>query len=209
MFDLGLVPHGGEIEPLQVALQEVLHGAQILGLHRAKPPRRRLVGHAVFPGLELRLAVGRARAEADFIQLRPVQCAVVVPAGADGPREHNAARVNGLPRPFQVDPPGDLLDQDGSEPLASQLLVDAEEVDLGTADDVVAHAHLGWDGRDKGAEGVSTANADVPLFLPPWRQQRPGNVSHARAPKPGSASAYHFSSEFEYLNLNMASSSST
>ena len=27
--------------------------------------------------------------------------------------------------------------------------------------------------------------------------------------EPGCASAYHFSSEFEYLNLNMASSSST
>ena len=171
MLDLGLVPHGGEVEALQVPLEEVLHGAQILGLHLAEPLRRRPVGHAVFPGLELRLAVGRARAEADFIQLRPVQRAVVVPAGAYGPREHNATRVNGLPCPLQVDPAGDFLDQDGSEPLASQFLVDAEEVDLGAVNDVIAHAHLGWDGRDEGAEGVSAADADVPLFLPPWRQQ--------------------------------------
>lgn len=59
-----------------------------------------------------------------------------VPRRRDGAGQDDAGRVGGVPYPLPVDPPRDLADQDGGEPPRAELLVDAEEVDLGRGDEV-------------------------------------------------------------------------
>ena len=68
--------------------------------------------------------------EPDLHELLDVERSVPVPSGADGLGEHHARGVRRLPDTAQVDPPGDLADEHGSQSLRSELLVDAQEVDL-------------------------------------------------------------------------------
>lgn len=145
-----------------------MYGIQVLCLHLAEPTRRCEVRYVIPAGLVRRFAVGWAGAEPNLVELHPVQGAVVVPTGANGTGQHDAAGVDGLPRALEVDSPRNLLDEDRREPLTTELLVDAEEVYFGTLKHVVADPHLGGDGRNEGTECVTTADTYVPLFPPAW-----------------------------------------
>jgi hypothetical protein len=50
---------------------------------------------------------------------------------------------------FNVAAAGDLLDEDGCQSLGPELLVDAEEVDFGAVENLVAYSHLYWDAGDE------------------------------------------------------------
>lgn len=52
------------------------------------------------------------------------------PAGAHRFGQYHASGVDSLEDALQVDPSGDLSDQDWRYPLGAQLLVDAQKVDL-------------------------------------------------------------------------------
>ena len=113
-------------------------------------------------------AVGGQTGEVDFVQLEPVERAVVVAAGADWPGQDDAGRVNGLGDALEVGLAGDFLDEDGGEALGAEFLVDAEEVDLDDGDGVLADAEFGRDAEDAGEEdaGFGCADADMPAFFP-------------------------------------------
>jgi hypothetical protein len=57
-------------------------------------------------------------------------CLCDPPAGAHGFGQYHTSGVDSLEDALQVDPSGDLSDQDWGYPLGAQLLVDAQEVDL-------------------------------------------------------------------------------
>lgn len=69
-------------------------------------------------------------------QLEPGTCIhnthrkTFLPAGANRLWQYHSGSVNGLENALQVDPPGNLSDQNWSHPLGAQLLVDAQEVNL-------------------------------------------------------------------------------
>ena len=115
---------------LEVVVQQRGHRGHVLVLHRSDPGRGRLL---VQPEELYRLAHRHAAVEMgepDLHELLDVERSVPVPSGADGLGEHHARGVRRLPDTAQVDPPGDLADEHGSQSLRSELLVDAQEVDL-------------------------------------------------------------------------------
>ncbi len=63
-------------------------------------------------------------------ELLGVDAAVVVFAACNRFRQQNTSRVNGLEASSEVHASGYFFDENGSEPLGAQLLVDTEEVDL-------------------------------------------------------------------------------
>jgi len=104
---------------------------------------------------------------------------VEVAARADGPGQDDAGRVEALPDALGVADARHLLDEDGGEALAAQLLVDAQEVDLGAHDVVFAHAQAAGDGGDEGDElaRLRGAHADVVLAFPAGRHHGPSETS--------------------------------
>ena len=98
-----------------------------------------------------------------------------VAAGGDGGWEDDPRGVCSLPDVLLVDAAGDLPDEHGCQALGSELLVDAEEVDLGHADDVVAGADACRDARDEGDEllGLLGADTDMPGPEEGRRLERP------------------------------------
>ncbi|GJD04786.1 hypothetical protein ColKHC_13611 [Colletotrichum higginsianum] len=166
---------GRHVEALQVLCQQLAGGVNVLLLELAQALGRRGVRQLVLADLVLRLAVGRQRAEADLVQLLPVEGAVEVAARADGLGQHYAARVEALPDAAQVAAARDLLDEHGREALAAQLLVDDHKVDLGAGDDVLAHAQVDGDSRDECDElpGLRRAHTDVPLLAPAGSHECP------------------------------------
>ena len=82
---LDLLPSelGGEVELVQIALEQLVDGIDILRFHLPKTLGGGLIRQGVFANLESGLAVGRAGTEANLIQLLPVDGSVVVPASAD------------------------------------------------------------------------------------------------------------------------------
>ncbi len=103
--------------------------------------------------------------------------------------------------PSRVDPARDLPDQHRRERFP-ELLMDAEEVDLGAADHVVAHAHVSRDGRDEGAQELPLRIPTCHSFFHPgdsetWMNSTVNDFAPCRR---RNAPTYHFSSEFEYLN---------
>lgn len=114
-----------------VRIKEAVHGLQVLG--RVASPEAAhlgLIGEAV----ELERArhghVATERAEAHLDELLRVQRTVVVATGAHRLRNEDTGRVEGLPDARQVDATGDLLYEHRGETLRTELLVDAQEVDL-------------------------------------------------------------------------------
>lgn len=76
----------------------------------------------------------REDGETNVDELRRVKVPVVVPRDGDGDGERHAGSVDRLEDALEVAPPSNLLDEDRCEPLRSELLVDAEEVDLDRAE---------------------------------------------------------------------------
>lgn len=112
------------------------------------------------------------------MQLFPVQRAVVVPACAHGPGQHDARGIQALPDAVEVADAGDLLDEHRREALAAELLVHAEEVDLGRRKGLVAHANLHGDGGDEGHQlaGLRCSHTNVVFALPAWRHHGPESL---------------------------------
>lgn len=72
-----------------------------------------------------------------------------VPRGRNGMGQERARCVHGLKYAVEVDPPRDLLNEHGRKPLGSQLLMDAQKVDLDTGNALSVDAEPGRNGRDE------------------------------------------------------------
>lgn len=103
---------GCHIEAGEVLVQKGARLLNVLLLQLAQALGRRVVGQRILADLELRLAVGRQRAEADLVQLLPVDGTVEVATGADGLGQNDTASVQALPDLAQVAAAGNLLNQD-------------------------------------------------------------------------------------------------
>ena len=74
--------------------------------------------------------VAREVAELDLDELLGVKRPMPVPALGHRPREHHPSGVDGLERVLAIDPSGDLSDENRCQPVAPELLMHAQEVDL-------------------------------------------------------------------------------
>lgn len=166
---------GRHIVSRHVLLVQAHDRIKILLLHSTQALRAGVIGQRILANLVLRLAVSGKRAEANLVQLLPVECAVVVAAGADGLGEDDAGGVQALPDLVEVAAAGDFLDEDGGEALAAELLVDGQEVNLGAHDVLVADAQVDGNGGDEGDElaGLGGADADVVVLFPAGRHHGP------------------------------------
>ena len=166
---------GRHVKLLKVPRDERQHGVNIVGRHLPHPLELPLLRQRVPPDLVLRLAVRGKRAESYFVQLHPVQGAVVVPTGADGSGQHGAAGVEALPDTIEVAAAGHLLNEHGGEPLVPQLLVHYEEVDLGDSNDRLANPEADGDGGDESDQPprLGRADADMVILLPAGSHEGP------------------------------------
>jgi hypothetical protein len=83
-------------------------------------------------------------AEAAFVEMGPVERAVVVAACCHGRGEESAGCVESLVDSIAVALAGDLLDKYGRQTLGSQLAVDGQEVDLDGVHFALADLERGW-----------------------------------------------------------------
>jgi len=90
------------------------------------------------------------------------------PAGSNRLGQHDACGVDSLKDVPAVDPPRDLLDENGGEPLRPQLLVDAEEVDLDQVLDLLVDSDGCRNGADEADQLVAFGRSDpaMPLAKP-------------------------------------------
>lgn len=134
-----------------------------------------MIRDRILADLVLGLASMRQVHKAALVQLLPVEGAVIVAACADGLGEDDAGGVQALPDLVQVADAGDLFDEDWGKALAAELLVDAEEVDFGDGDGLVADSYAHGDGGDEGDElaGLSGADTDVVVLGPARRHHGP------------------------------------
>lgn len=74
-----------------------------------------------------------------------------VSAGCDWLGQHNTCRVYCLPNVTEIHSPCDLFDEERRQALGTELLVNAQEVDLGTWDElpVFSHLEISWNTSDK------------------------------------------------------------
>ena len=86
--------------------------------------------------------------------------------GGDRGGEYDASRVGGLPDVPEMDAARDLLDHDGSEAFGPQLLVHAQEVDLGHGHDLAPDADPSRDAADEGDELLGGAHPDAHTNVP-------------------------------------------
>ena len=98
-----------------------------------------------------------------------------IPARADRRRQDDACGVQSLPDPQQVAAPRNFFNEDWCEALGAQLLVDAQEVDLGCVEDLLTHAEGDGHAGDEGDElaGFGGADADVPVWAPAGGEESP------------------------------------
>jgi len=154
---------------------ELTHLRNVFRLHFSQTPSLSLVWQVVFCDLARLCGVGWERAETDFITLQPVQTTVVVSTGTNRFWQHDSSCVDGVPDLLNIAPASDLLDQHRCQSLRSQLLVDAEEVDFRSFDEVFSHPKVDRDTGDEGDELLRCrdTNTDVPFFEPARRLERP------------------------------------
>jgi hypothetical protein len=88
--------------------------------------------------LILRFAVCGKRTETALVKLLPINSAMEVSACADGFGKDDTGGVESLPDLVEVAASGNLLNEYWRETLASELLVDGEEIDLRAGDNVLA-----------------------------------------------------------------------
>ena len=113
--------------------------------------------------------------EANLNELLGVDRSVEVTALSDVSRELHTSSVGGLPNVQAVHSAGHLADQNGRQALSSQLLVYAEEVDLGHAHRLVVDVRGDRDAGDETNEQLVACGADsnVPVLLISRRSQCP------------------------------------
>jgi hypothetical protein len=165
--DLLVVVDGGDLEPFEVPPQQHTNLDDIFLLHVSPPWRRGLGGHGVLlDAASHGLGTGKV-GEADRDELGRVKVSVKVaeegrdtreietasvlirpkkveresaysPTRCERRGEDHADRVNRLPDPDEVALPSNLLDENGSQSLGPQLLVNAEKVDLRALNEAVS-----------------------------------------------------------------------
>ena len=99
-----------------------------------------------------------------------------VAASGYGGRENHTGSIDGLPNFKEVASSGNLFDQHRRKPLATELLVNTQEVDLGAIEDFAADSQLDRDTGNKGnkfSSSVCRANTHMPLLLPVRRFESP------------------------------------
>ena len=98
-----------------------------------------------------------------------------VSAGGNWGWQDNTSGIEGLIDALEVTTAGDLLDEDWCEALRTELLVDAEKVDLGRLQRLLADTERDWDTGDECDEllGGDGADTNVPVCLPSRREESP------------------------------------
>lgn len=98
-----------------------------------------------------------------------------VAGSGDGLGDDNACCVDCLPGVGEVYSASDLLDQDWSQSLGSELLVNTQVVDFSHVDLLVIDHSLHRYPRDKSKEflGLSCSHSNMPLLSVPRHQQSP------------------------------------
>mmetsp|Transcript_849 Transcript_849/g.1504 ORF Transcript_849/g.1504 Transcript_849/m.1504 type:complete len:334 (+) Transcript_849:294-1295(+) len=162
-----LAEHHAQLELLQVFHHQLVRRRHVLLRHgpqsRELRPRRQLVQL-----LHPRHGHPRMKpSEPDLHQLFRVQRPMVIPATRHVSRQHHPGRVHGLEHARVVHPPRDLLDEDRSESLRTELLVHAQEVHLDHVVGFVVHANSGGDARDEGHEAIRFGGSDAEVEFCP------------------------------------------
>lgn len=98
-----------------------------------------------------------------------------VATSCDRAGENDSCCVHTLPDAVEVANTSDLLDEDRSQALSAQLLMDTEEVDFGAEDHLIANADVLRNSRDESNEfaGLRGADANMVSFLPSWSHHSP------------------------------------
>lgn len=124
-------------------------------------------------------------------------------------RQKRTNCVHSLESSLDVATSCDFLDQDRRQSFRAELLVDAEEVDLGALEHLVTNSQLDGNTRDECYELARSGCADthVPFLLPPWSLESPSNISIYF--KLAQIETYQFKKDGEYLKRKVASLSST
>ncbi len=163
------------IKSRQVSLQQIKHGINIPLLHRPQSPSVCRLRQLILRNLITRFTPPRQPTKAHLIKLLPIQTPMKVPASANGRWQHDAGCVERLVDAVEVTAAGDFFDQYWGEALGTQLLVDAEEVNLGGWKGGGADAQGDGDAGDEGDEflRLGGADADVPFWFPAGGEECP------------------------------------
>lgn len=116
---------------------------------------------------------------------------------ADGLGQDDSTGINGLEDPKRITSSGDLLDEDRGKPLGAKLLVDAQEVDFSTLEDIITYAESDRNPRYESDElpRLGRTDANMPLLSPSWCFECPETIS--RRPRCYWNSDYQFRKEME------------
>lgn len=95
------------IVALKKPREKLVNGINVLYLHLPPAPGRRVIWQGILVNLILRLTAHRQVAEADLVQLLPVEGPVIVAARTHRLRQDNRGRIDSLPDLLPVAQPGD------------------------------------------------------------------------------------------------------
>mmetsp|Transcript_62819 Transcript_62819/g.132646 ORF Transcript_62819/g.132646 Transcript_62819/m.132646 type:complete len:304 (-) Transcript_62819:653-1564(-) len=138
-----------QAELLEVIRQQFSHPLGVLGFHLPHARDLGLLGNLVKLDGPGHRHSGSQVGETDIDELLGVQGAVPVSAFGDRSGQHHASGVYCLPDVLPVHSAGNLLNKHRSQSLASQLLVDTEEVDLNHVDRVFVDLDVRGDASDE------------------------------------------------------------
>lgn len=95
---------------------------------------------------------------------------MVVPTRANWSGKDDTSGIDSIPYLLQVASSSNLFDKYRRQTLRPEFLVDAEEVDFGTFDFIVADSEGSGNSRNKGDQlsRRSDSHTDVPLLKPAW-----------------------------------------
>jgi hypothetical protein len=133
MLDLFIAHHLRHLKPRQIRPQQPTSLLEIAFPDLPQPRNLGLFGHLVVLYHPRQTRVARNGREARLDELLRVEVAMVVLAPGDGGGKVGAGSVDGLEDALEVRAAGDFLDEEGCETARAELLVYAEEVDLGAA----------------------------------------------------------------------------
>lgn len=131
VLDLLVAHERSKVHPGEERAQEPANLLEVALLGLAQERQLRRVGELVCAEHARDRRPARDGREARLDELLRVQRAVEVLTARDRRRQEHADGVDRLEDAAQVRAPGDLFDQQRREPPRAQLLVHAEEVDLG------------------------------------------------------------------------------
>lgn len=102
-----------------------------------------------------------------------------VSTSADWCWQNDTSCVECLPDTLKVATAGDFLDEDWCQALLAKLLVNAEEVDLGCVESLLADTKSDWYTGDEGDQlaRLRSTYTDVPVRKPAWGQECPRKLA--------------------------------